>query len=302
MIGFSLRDIGIVARHDVTDSFRSRKAILWVLLYLISALAATFFFTIALREIESEVARLARIGEARQAGVMTQSLWESNSFRRMVEGLVGDRDLANSLIRKPPLVLFFGWLSLTFSPFLIVLLAGDSISSDVASGTSRFILTRIDRFSWVTGKLAGQALVLLAAIAASGIGAYAVGMFRLAGFAYGRTAVGLLIACLKAWCYCLPFLGLAVGVSQLSRKVPLTRILSIVLYFAGSILAVISDHMAGAGWRRVWELLYILLPQGHRRSLWIDDPQHLLSAGLFFVALCVLYYVSGYIVFARRDA
>lgn len=296
-----LRDIGIVAWNEVTDAVRSRRAILWILLYLVSALAATFAFTIILHQIETEVARLAQIGQVNKAGVMTQSLWESNSFRHIVIGLVGDKELAESVIRKPPLALFFGWVSLAFAPFLIVLLASECISSEVASGTARFVLIRTDRFSWVTGKLLGQSVILFFAILSSGLGAYCVGMFRMAHFSYVSTGVSVLGASLKAWVYCLSFLGMSVGVSQLSRKVPLTRILAVLAYLGSGILALVANNQAGPGLRRLWELLYILLPQGHKSNLWIDDLPHLGSSIIFFLALGFLYYVVGYFVFSRRD-
>ena len=59
--------------------------------------------------------------------------------------------------------------------------------------------------------------------------------------------------------------------------------------------------MAGEGWRRIWDLVNLLTPGGHRQGLWWGDAAHVVPAVGFLLGLAAAYLLAGYARFARRD-
>jgi ABC-type transport system involved in multi-copper enzyme maturation permease subunit len=296
-----LRDFGVVAKHDLLDSYRSRRVIVWIIIYLLGSIASTLLFIKVIREIETEMAKVVHLSATEKPGTMTASVMESDSFKNVIASLVGDKELAARLVQTPPLGLFFGWLSLTFAPILVILLSSESISSEVASRSARFSVFRTSRLSWTLGKAMGQALVLLLALLLSGIGAWIIGLFRMSQFDALKTLLCVLEFIGKTWVYSLAYLGLAFAVSQWTRSVQLSRSLGILLYFLMAILSALANHYSGEGWKRLWELAIILTPQGHHLDFWRPEAMHQLNAFLFSIGLSALYFFSGYAVFSRRD-
>ena len=64
---------------------------------------------------------LANSGGTDPTGSVTATLWKSDAFRRMLTHLIGNRELAESLLSVPPLALYYGWLSFAFAPVLVML-------------------------------------------------------------------------------------------------------------------------------------------------------------------------------------
>jgi hypothetical protein len=237
----------------------------------------------------------------KDAGSVTATLWKSDAFRRMLTGLVGDRALAERLLAVPPLALFYGWLSLTFTPLLVMWTASTRIAEEIASGSVRYVMFRAARSQWCLGKFAGQAAQIFGALLLSAAGAWLVGYFRMKSFEPAASAEYMLIFALKAWLYALPFLGLALAVSQLFSTPNLALAFGFISLLAVSILNGLSKWLAGDGWRRAWDIVGLLTPGGHRQGLWWNDAQHLAPATVFLLTLAALYLLLGHARFSRRD-
>jgi len=164
----------------------------------------------------------------------------------------------------PPFVLFYGFLSFMFTPFLVIILSSDCIASDVANGYVRFNLVRTSRLSWALGKALSHSLLLMAALICSGFGAMLIGSIKLAHFEVLPSIPFFLEFTLKSWLYSMPFLGLALAASQWTRSPNLAKVVGLLLLFTFSMLAGVAKFQAGDGIARLWELLLIILPQGHR--------------------------------------
>lgn len=296
-----LRDMLIVAGHEWQDSRRSRRVWLIFILYLLGSLGACFLFAYVLGEIEAQVSETVGLSRTAKTGTMSSALIESDSFFEVVKGLIGDEELARKLVKTPPLILFYAWLSFTFTPILVVLLSSESISGDVSSGFARFNLFRISRLSWVVGKAAGQAGILLAALMLSALGAWIIGVFRMSHFQYIDSIPLLLEFSVKAWWYALTFLGAALAASQWTRSPTLSRSLGLLVVFLWSILAALANYYAGDGIARLWELVLILTPQGHRLDFFRPEIISVIKAATYTTGLGILYFLSGYAIFARRD-
>lgn len=272
-----------------------------VLLYLVGAMAATALFIKFLQSIEGQLVQSLGLAAPAHAGSVTATLWKSNAFRDTLTHLIGDRALAESLLAVPPLALFYGWLSFAFTPVLVMLTASTRIAEEIASGSVRFVMFRAARSRWCLGKFAGQAVQIFGALLLSAAGAWVVGLFRMHSFEPMASARYMMLFAVKAWVYALPFLGLALAISQLFSSPNLALAFGFIALVVVSVLSRVSAWLAGDGWRRAWDVVNVLTPGGHRQNLWWGDAAHLLPAVAFLLVLAAAYLLAGYARFARRD-
>jgi len=297
----ALRTVSLVARHELSDSVRSRRVLVLVLLYLAGSIAATAVFISVLQKIEVQLVSSLGLASAGKTGSVTATLWKSDAFREILTHLIGNRPLAESLLAIPPLALFYGWLSFAFAPLLVMLTSSTRVSEEIWSGSARFVLFRIPRLHWIFGKFAGQALQLLGALLLSAAGAWLTGLVRMHSFEPLATAYAMLLFSAKAWLYALAFLGLATAISQLCAGPNLAVAFGFLALIAMAIVSGISEHFAGDGWRRILDVVNALTPEAHRLDLWWGDSAHFVPAIVFLVTLSVLYMLAGYARFARRN-
>jgi hypothetical protein len=219
----------------------------------------------------------------------------------MVNHLVGDPAVAREFLDTPVVALFYGWLAFVFTPLLVLLSASGRVSEEVASGAARFVLVRTRRQAWCLGLFLGQALQVIVPLLLSAVGAWCVARFRLAGMDGGETLRVMVVYAWKVWVYALPFVGLALAISQTTRSPPLAMTVGFIAWVALSILALAADHFAGGGLRQVWQLVQVLIPMEHRLGIWRSDPSRVLSASAFLVALAFTYLSAGYAFLRRKD-
>jgi ABC-type transport system involved in multi-copper enzyme maturation permease subunit len=294
------RDVLITTRHELSDAMRSRRAAVVILLYL-AILILSFNSSISLlHRIEQQLAEALALAPG-GAGSITQSLWESERFRRMMDKIVGGSDIARGLVRIPPLALLYGWLAFALTPVLVLLTTSTRIAEEVASGSVRFALFRTSRLAWVLGKFLGQALLVALAIGLSAAGAWSLARFRVPGSEPAGFALAMLLFAGKTAVLSLTFIGLSLGCSQLTRSPHVATVLSFLAWIvlgAGSFFAERGD---GTGWSRVWSLLNLLTPGGHDTDLWRMDAPHATANLLFLMLLGLFYLWLGYARLSRRD-
>lgn len=211
------KEVAVVARYELADAVRSRRAAVVIVLYMTGAVVAMNGFISILHRLEEQIARTLGISVLESAGAVTDSLWRSVHFRNMIIGLVGDRDIAMDLLDIPPIALMFGWLAFTFTPMLVMLTTSARIADEIGSGSVRYSLQRCSRATWSLGKFAGQAGLVVLALLLSAISAWVVARIRLDIMDSWATAQAFMIFAGKAWIYSFAFIGLATGVSQMSR-------------------------------------------------------------------------------------
>ncbi len=292
-----------MAAFDLGEALRSRKVLVFLTLYVAGAIASTMIFTEVLQNVEQELAEQLLVARTETPGSLTQAVMESPELRRVLARLVHDDALAAALVRIPPVALLYGWVALTFGPIFVVLTSSDAIASEVATGSLRFALFRTDRAAWALGKLLGQSALLALGIALGGAATWITGWIRLASFAPADTALWIARYGLTAGCYAFAYLGLALGLSQVTRSVPWSRALGL--------LALVGAFMAN-GWLSRDEVreaapvlagsVAVLLPPAHRLDLWRLDAGDVTPAAVMLLALGVTYFAAGHARFARRDA
>ena len=295
------RSIAIIAGNELADSARSRRAIVMMLLYMIGAMAGTALFIGILNGIEREMTRSLGITASDNSGGVTATLWKSEAFRKTVTHLVGNTALAESLLAVPPLALFYGWLTFAFGPVLVMLTSSTRIAEEIASGSVRFVMFRVGRWQWCVGKFIGQALQVLLAFLLSAVAAWVVGMFRMHSFEPWSTAAYMLVFAVKAWVYAMPFLGLALAISQFCAIPNLALAFGVISLVGVSITSRLCSWLDGDGWRHIWGVVNLFMPGSHRENLWWNDVSHLVPGVAFLLGLAALYMMIGYARFARRD-
>ncbi len=295
------RHIVIVARHELAEGFRSRRAIVVLILYMAGAVLATNGFISVINRVEDQVSDMLAVAPDASTGAVTRALWKSPRFRHMLTALVRDREVAESLLATPPIALIYGWLAFTFTPILVVLTTSSRIAEEVASGSVRLVFLRTQRHAWCLGKFAGQALLVIVALCLSAIGAWITARIRMTGLQAGPTAASMMIYAGKAWLFSLAFVGLALGVSQATRSPNLATAIGFVVWIGMRILGALATRFEGDGIRRVWYGIGLLTPHGHWVDLWRPNPASLMSATLFLAALGLTYLFLGYGILSRRD-
>ena len=288
------RGIYFVARLDLASALRSRRAIAALLLYVLAVLGATYLFCLLIQTVQETVGDATTISDA---------LARDRRFRRLVEGLTGDKEIAERLITMPPLALFFGWLSVNFLPFLTVVNSSDAIASQVRTGESRFILFRSGRLPFALGTFVAHGLLMTIGLALGAVGSLVMGAMML-GVGTSLAATGPMFSIGAAtWFYSFAYLGLAVGMSQLVDSASAARGLAFGAFFCLAI---------GAGLLRVQyvaemfptPLLPVVkwfFPQAHSLDLWRLSFLGRLPAMASLFVLGVLYFLPGWMYFRRRD-
>jgi len=280
---------------------RSRRAAVILVLYLAGSMLACNGFITVLHRLEQQLAEMLGLSAATSPGAVVEALWQNREFQRMLRHLVGDRETASQLLSVPPMALIYGWLAFTFTPMLVMLGSSSRIAEEVSTGSIRFVMLRTSRLSWCLGKFVGQALMLVVALLLSVIGAWCIARFRLTGLNDATAGAAMLLMAGKAWVYALAFLGLALGLSQLTRHAYLAMALGFLAWIVSSFAGMAARHLSGEGVRQVWDLVGMLIPQGHRIDLWRTDLPHTVSGFVFLLALGLTYLMAGHIFFSRRD-
>lgn len=298
-----LRDAWVVARFDLGESLRSRKVLIFLALYAAGSVAAAVIFTEVLQDIEEALAEQLLVARTTEPGGLTQAVMEAPELRLVLVRLVRDEALADALLQIPPIALLYHWVALTFAPVFVVFTSSDAISGEVSSGSVRYALFRTDRMSWAVGKLLGQMCLTAVGLALGAFGAWVVGYVQLASFAPLDTATWLSRYVLTAFFFAFAHLGLALGVSQLTRSVPWSRALGL---FA--LVFVFGAH----GWLGrdavreeapvLSESLQQIFPAAHRLELWRPALSDGAISLVMLAALGILYFALGHLRFARRDA
>jgi ABC-type transport system involved in multi-copper enzyme maturation permease subunit len=295
------RSILITAVYETLDSIRSWRASVLLLLYFAGSLMAANGFVSVVQEIEAQLLESLQVAQTDSVGSVTQTIWETDAFKKTVGRFTSDGRLAEHLVNTSPVSLFYGWISFTFAPLLMMLIASTRVAEELGSGSARFVLFRTTPLAWCLGKYLGQALVLVPALMLSGIGVWLIGFFRLSTFAPWSSAGELMMYSIKALVYTWAYLGLAIGVSQITRSSNLATVFGFIGMIGLAVLAACARYYRGTGIHQAWDVLLWLTPQGHRMDLLWPDLSHQAPATLMLLVLGLLYMAPGYFIMTRRD-
>ena len=298
----SLFRIGQVALAECAGAVRSRRALVILVLYLLSAVFCMMGTITMLGKMEAELSNVLQLPESERTGVVSATLWKSKPFQRMIRAGVKNDLVYNDIAGRHPAELVYAWFAFMCAPLLAVLVAGNRVADDLKSGAVRYALVRVTRLEWTLGKYAGQVLMVALALAASAVGAWLVAVFRLSGIGMFELLPAMFGWGFRAGLYALAWLGLALGVSHLSHSGSRATAVGLMAIAACAIwpfgLRCWAEY---AEWP--WLLHFdVLVPSSAELALWRRSFVPLFTGGMHLFTLGMCYLMLGHWVFNRRDA
>lgn len=301
------RDIALVARFELGEALRSRLLVVMILLFVGGGVLGAWGYTRLISTLEEKTAQMMGAPEAKRPGGTIKRLRDSRNYRDVLMVFLRDEAKADYYAALPPIVVFFGWASFMFTPWLILFTSAETIASEVASRSIRFSVMRTGRLELALGKMAGQALIIAGVTALSAVAFYLVAWGRLDGFEHRETALGLLSYWPRVMLYSLPFLAWALLASMVSSSVNVARIVSLGGGVVLGMLSGLADGAKGFGWREgpvgdaVWLAVRFIVPFGHYEGLSYPPGGGLPADLALCLTLTVLYFGVGFLVLRKRD-
>jgi hypothetical protein len=153
--GFA-RDTALVARFELGEALRTRALIVMLFMFVGVGALGAWGFSRAVEGVESNAARVTGAPTTRRPGGVFSGLKNSTTYRQALKAFLRDDEKADYFAARPPIVLFFGWATLLFTPWLILLTAAETIASEVSSRAIRYTALRTSRLAFALGKALGQ--------------------------------------------------------------------------------------------------------------------------------------------------
>jgi hypothetical protein len=290
------RKLAIVARFELAEALRSRLITVVFALYGAGAALGAFVFSKTLEAAENAV-RDQLFGTL---GVATDDLVRREALPRVISFLVDDEALQRELASVEPLALFYGFMALNLVSALVLITSGGLHATDLASGATRYVLTRCDRLTWSLGKLLGHAVLLALGL---GVGALATGLVaHLRSGIDPSSMLWLFRAAFRAWVYGLAYLGIFSCVALVVRVPSRARALSVVALF----VLWVGHSLCEGGYftARVPALGYLvwLFPAQYQLALWSPSWVASIPAMLALLAIGAGTFALGYAFYRRADA
>lgn len=297
-LGPDRRKLVRVARFELAEALRSRLIGAVFALYGAGAALGAYVFSKTLDAAEAAVRE--QMSGTLSAHSIPDDLVREQALPRVISFLVADDALARELSSVEPLALFYGFMALNLVAPLVLMTSGGLHAGDIASGATRFVLTRCDRLTWALGKWLGHAVLLGVGLSVGALATALVAAVR--GGIDAGSLLWLLRASFRAWVYGLAYLGLFSWVALAVRVPSRARTLSIALLFA----LWIGHALCSGGYvaERVPALRYLvwLFPAHHELGLWSPSWLSSLPAMLALLALGLGALGLGHALFRRADA
>ncbi len=297
-----LRQMWRVACYEWFDALRSRRALVVLLLYMTAAVCNMYWSINLLHKLETNLVSLLKLPESDHAGVVSTALWKSDKFQELMKAMASNDAVLQDITGKHPVELIYAWFAFFYTPLLVVLVAGSRIAEDLGSGAVRYVIFRTSRATWSLGKFVGQALMIGFALVLSGIGAYAVAKFRLAGSGTPDLFLNMVQWSVRAWVFSIPYLGLAMGLSHLTKSASKATVMGIFAIAVCFLITVLIRFFSGdTGWHAYVPYLAVLVPEEHKMYLWRSSLAPLVTGSAYLLTLGFCYLLTGYAIFRKRD-
>lgn len=299
----TVRRVFQCARFELFDTLRSRRALVLVILYLVVSLLTMAGTITVLGKMEGQLSETLGIEKVEgKSGIVSVTLWKSKPFQRLVRHAVDNPLVYYDIVGRHPAELIYGWLVFLFVPLMTVLFTSGRAAGDLHSGAVRYMLTRVTRLEWTLGKYLGNAVLLLAGLLVGAVAAWCVAAWKLSGMDIPALLPVMVGWSLRAWLLALAWLGLALGVSHCFRTPAKADGLALVAMFVCSVIPTVLGFLAARdGWVGKLTVLMHLFPSAAEDALWRASSLSVALAGLWLLALGLLYLSVGHWVFVRRD-
>jgi hypothetical protein len=296
----SARDVWTIGRFEVFRAVRSWQAMAVVALFLIANVGGAWMFIEVLREIENGVAAQLGVPETAYPGAMMEQVRESESLLQLLTFLVGDEERALFVLDAPVLAVFQLWMGLALIPLLAAFSAAECVAADMATRAIRFEALRTGRGELVAGRMLGQVLLCAAATAIALTAVWAVGLSFMAAQSPLALALALLAYGSRAVLCALPWVGVAVGVSQLGVSPAWARVAALTLWSASWVAYGLFQIVDDPPWTYLADLLLPVVPHTWTEGYWGSTAEVVVAGGVHAV-MGVAFAAAGFAWFSRRD-
>lgn len=296
----SIRDIYLVARFEVLRAVRTWRAMALFVLYGIAATGAAFLFTRLVKTMENALARQMGVPETEVPGAMLQELMGSDTFRSMLEGMVGTSEAVDEILGIPILAIFNLWFGFILIPFFAASASAESIAIDMQSRAIRYEVLRTGRLELVIGRFLGQLMLTAGATVIACLGVWVVGMYMMRGNMAMSLAFWLVWLSIRAWFFSIPFVGIGMAMSQMTTSPAWARVLAVGVTAATWVAYGVARAAEGSDRFGIpADLALQILPQGYMNAMW--EPVGWLGSAVVCALLGVVCMIAGFARFARRD-
>ena len=300
----SLRRLWQSTLAELASAFRSRRAIVVLVLYLAASLLCMNGAISVLGKMETQLAEVLQLPqEEGRSGVVSAGLWRSRHFQRIVRSVVGDSLVYDDICGRHPVELLYALFAFLYVPMLTILVGANRVADDLRSGAVRYMITRVTRLEWSLGKYMGLAVLLAGGLFAGAFAAWAVATYRLGGVEAADMLLAMLVWAAKAWFLSLAWLGVALGVSHFFHSGAKATALAMVVMVAFAVLPKVASFLAKVG--LVSDKLLVvnrLFPGAVEDGLWRTSFAPVATASAWLLALGLMYFSVGYAKFAKGDA
>lgn len=298
----NLGDILQIAWAEVVFSLRTRLLLLLSLVYVGAVGFANALLMLILHELETQLADTLGVPATRRPGAMMQQLLAGDQLTQMLSVFSEDTDYVQALLKIPILAIWAGGVATALLPPLVLLNAAGSVSTEVRSGSIRYLLCRADRSAIAIGKLLGQIGMGVFVALLGVLVTVLMGMTMMVGTDFGALVIGLLNLTGRAICYTLPYAGLGMGASLLLTSPNGARALAIGGFVGMPMLLALRGAWEDVTWLEMpLDMLSIFLAPTCWGPLWSLDWAEFAGGVGFAVALTMIYMAAGYARFTRKD-
>jgi len=290
------------ALFELSGAIRSRRAIVYIVLYLAISLLGMNGAISGLAKMESQLSDVLQVEKVEgKSGIVSAALWKSKPFQRLARSVAGDSLVYDDICGKHPAELIYAWIVFLAVPLLAVFVSSRRISEDVKSGAAKYMLLRVTRLEFTMAKYIGQALLVLLGLLVGAVGAWCVAAFRLSGADLPALLPAMLVWSLKAWFLSLSWIGLALGISHFfksgAKSDAMATLTLIVFAVVPNLIRLFADGPL-SGKLRVFTMLF---PSAVTDNLWRASFLPVASSACWLFMLGLLYLSLGHAYFAGRD-
>jgi ABC-type transport system involved in multi-copper enzyme maturation permease subunit len=299
------RDVFLVARYELSEALRTRLLLVMLVLFVVGGALGAWGFTKFVEGMEAQTSRMLGLPRGERPGETLRMLQKTPFYRGILRAAVSDPKKADYLATLPPIVVFFGWASMMFLPWLVLFTSADTIATEVSSRAIRYAALRTTRLAYALGKALGQAAIVLGVTLLSGGAFFAVAWVTLSAFDLAATIAGILLLVPRVFAYALPFLAFALFASMATSSANLARILALIGTVGLAVLAGLcgenSPLRTGSAAGVLLDVLSFATPFGHASGFSYPFDARFAIDLATCLGLAVAYFAAGYAILRRRD-
>jgi len=287
---------------ELSGAIRSRRAIVYIVLYLAISLLGMNGAISGLAKMESHLSDVLQVDEVEgKSGIVSAALWKSKPFQRLARSVAGDSLVYDDICGKHPAELIYAWIVFLAVPLLAVFVSSRRISEDIKSGAAKYTLLRVTRLEFSLAKYIGQSLLVLIGLLAGALSAWSVAAFRLSGADIPALLPAMLMWSVKAWFLSLAWIGLALGISHFFKSGAKSDAAAVLMLIAFAVVPNLIRFFADGPVSSRLRVLTMLFPSAVTDNLWRASFLPVAVSAAWLLMLGLLYLSLGHLYFARRD-